>query len=88
MPPMERRSAPDQLDQRAQVLLKTLIERYIAEGQPVGSRALSKFSGLDLSPATVRRAHDVVHAALAHAVARGWLGSNPASACSPPTSAA
>lgn len=48
MPPMERRSAPDQLDQRAQVLLKTLIERYIAEGQPVGSRALSKFSGLDL----------------------------------------
>jgi len=54
MPPMERRSAPDQLDQRAQVLLKTLIERYIAEGQPVGSRALSKFSGLDLSPATVR----------------------------------
>ncbi|GAB4177926.1 MAG: heat-inducible transcriptional repressor HrcA [Rhodocyclaceae bacterium] len=42
------------LDQRAQVLLKTLIERYIAEGQPVGSRALSKYSGLELSPATVR----------------------------------
>jgi heat-inducible transcriptional repressor len=42
------------LDQRAQLLLKTLIERYIAEGEPVGSRALSKFSGLDLSPATVR----------------------------------
>jgi heat-inducible transcriptional repressor len=35
-------------------LLKTLIERYIAEGQPVGSRALSKHSGLDLSAATVR----------------------------------
>jgi heat-inducible transcriptional repressor len=42
------------LDQRAQILLKTLIERYIVEGQPVGSRALSKYSGLELSPATVR----------------------------------
>jgi heat-inducible transcriptional repressor len=42
------------LDQRSQILLKTLIERYVAEGQPVGSRALSKFSGLELSPATVR----------------------------------
>jgi heat-inducible transcriptional repressor len=42
------------LDQRSQILLKTLIERYIAEGQPVGSRALSKYSGLELSPATVR----------------------------------
>jgi heat-inducible transcriptional repressor len=42
------------LDKRAQVLLKTLIERYIAEGQPVGSRALSRYSGLELSPATVR----------------------------------
>ena len=28
------------LDRRAQILLKTLVERYIAEGQPVGSRAL------------------------------------------------
>ena len=42
------------LDERARTLLKTLIERYIADGQPVGSRALSKFSGLDLSAATVR----------------------------------
>jgi len=42
------------LDKRAQVLLKTLIERYIAEGQPVGSRTLSKYTGLDLSPATIR----------------------------------
>src|SRR5690348_12645812 len=42
------------LDKRAQVLLKTLIERYIAEGQPIGSRTLSRFSGLDLSPATIR----------------------------------
>ena len=42
------------LDDRARTLLKTLIERYIAEGQPVGSRALSKHSRLDLSAATVR----------------------------------
>ena len=42
------------LDERSRTLLKTLIERYIADGQPVGSRALSKFSGLDLSAATVR----------------------------------
>jgi heat-inducible transcriptional repressor len=42
------------LSERAQILLKTLIERYIAEGQPVGSRALSKYSGLDLSPASIR----------------------------------
>ena len=37
------------LDARAQHLLKTLVERYIAEGQPVGSRALSRQSGLELS---------------------------------------
>jgi heat-inducible transcriptional repressor len=42
------------LTERAQILLKTLVERYIAEGQPVGSRALSKYSGLDLSPASIR----------------------------------
>jgi heat-inducible transcriptional repressor len=42
------------LDKRAQILLKTLVERYIAEGQPVGSRTLSRYSGLDLSPATIR----------------------------------
>lgn len=42
------------LNPRAEFLLKTLIERYIAEGQPVGSRALARHAGLDLSPATVR----------------------------------
>ncbi|WP_374352892.1 heat-inducible transcriptional repressor HrcA [Chitinimonas sp.] len=42
------------LTERAQLLLKTLVERYIAEGQPVGSRTLSKFSGLELSPASIR----------------------------------
>ena len=42
------------LDERAQILLRALIDRYIREGQPVGSRTLSRDSGLDLSPATVR----------------------------------
>lgn len=42
------------LDDRAKVLLKTLVERYIADGQPVGSRTLSKETGLVLSPATIR----------------------------------
>src|SRR5678810_1003323 len=42
------------LDERAKTLLKTLIERYIADGQPVGSRALSRVSGLELSPASIR----------------------------------
>jgi len=40
------------MDDRANALLKALIERYIAEGQPVGSRTLSKM--FDLSPATIR----------------------------------
>jgi len=42
------------ISERAQSLLKILVERYIAEGQPVGSRALSRASNLELSPATIR----------------------------------
>ena len=42
------------LDDRAKLLLKTLVDRYIADGQPVGSRTLSKSAGLELSPATIR----------------------------------
>ena len=42
------------LDDRARLLLKALVERYIADGQPVGSRTLSRASGLELSPATIR----------------------------------
>ncbi|TDY02465.1 heat-inducible transcriptional repressor HrcA [Thiohalophilus thiocyanatoxydans] len=42
------------INDRAQLLLKTLIERYIQDGQPVGSRILSRESGMNLSPATVR----------------------------------
>lgn len=42
------------LDERARLLLKALIERYIADGEPVGSRSLAKISGLELSAATIR----------------------------------
>ena len=42
------------LDDRSKLLLKALVERYIADGQPVGSRTLSRASGLELSPATIR----------------------------------
>ncbi len=42
------------LDDRAKLLMKALVERYIADGQPVGSRTLSRQSGLELSPATIR----------------------------------
>src|SRR6201988_4042423 len=42
------------LGERAQHLLRILIESYIRDGQPVGSRALSRESGLQLSSATVR----------------------------------
>ncbi|HZW60122.1 MAG TPA: heat-inducible transcriptional repressor HrcA [Woeseiaceae bacterium] len=41
-------------NERAQFLLKVLIQRFIRDGQPVGSRTLSRDSGLDLSPATIR----------------------------------
>jgi heat-inducible transcriptional repressor len=44
----------DMLSERAQNLLKILVERYIVDGQPVGSRSLSRFSALELSPATIR----------------------------------
>lgn len=51
---MPREAAEDVLNERAQHLLKVLIESYIREGQPVGSRTLSRDSGLNLSAATVR----------------------------------
>jgi heat-inducible transcriptional repressor len=47
---------PDEtrISDRAQQLLKVLVESYIRDGQPVGSRALSRDSGLALSAATIR----------------------------------
>jgi len=40
--------------ERARQILRILVEHYIREGQPVGSRTLSRSAGLDLSPATIR----------------------------------
>lgn len=51
---MVRGSFEPHIDDRAQHLLEVLVRRYIREGQPVGSRTLSRDSGLDLSPATIR----------------------------------
>jgi heat-inducible transcriptional repressor len=47
-------SHDDTLNDRAQQLLRTLVEQYIREGQPVGSRSLSRESGMALSAATIR----------------------------------
>jgi len=47
-------SSDEHLSERAQHLLRVLVESYIREGQPVGSRSLSRDSGLNLSSATVR----------------------------------
>ncbi len=45
---------PESLDSRAAELLKLLVERYIQDGEPVGSRTLARMVGLGLSPATIR----------------------------------
>jgi heat-inducible transcriptional repressor len=51
---MPRDFTEENLNERAQHLLRVLVESYIREGQPVGSRTLSRDSGLNLSAATVR----------------------------------
>jgi DNA-binding transcriptional ArsR family regulator len=51
---MSAEAITTQPSDRAQHLLRVLIQRYIRDGQPVGSRTLSKDSILDLSPATIR----------------------------------
>ena len=43
-----------QLDARAQHLFRVLVQSYIHDGQPIGSRTLARVSDLDVSPATVR----------------------------------
>jgi heat-inducible transcriptional repressor len=50
----EAAGPPEGLDERAAHLLRALIGRYIREGQPVGSRTLSREAGLEFSPATIR----------------------------------
>ena len=42
------------LNERTQRLLKVLVESYISDGHPLGSRTLAKLSELEISPATVR----------------------------------
>jgi heat-inducible transcriptional repressor len=49
-----KESGGSELGERAQHLLRVLVDKYIREGSPVGSRALSRDSGLSLSPATIR----------------------------------
>src|ERR1700684_259813 len=51
---MTQDSRDDALNERAQRLLRVLVQNYIRDGQPVGSRTLSRDSGLTLSSATVR----------------------------------
>ncbi len=51
---MAKRPVENVPNERARYLLKVLIQRFIRDGQPVGSRTLSRDSGLDLSPATIR----------------------------------
>lgn len=56
------------LSERAQHLFMMLVERYISQGQPVGSRTLAKDAGLVLSPATVRNVMaDLEEMGLVHA---------------------
>jgi heat-inducible transcriptional repressor len=68
----------EKLSERARQLLTALVERYIHDGQPVGSRTLSRDSGLALSPATIRN----VMADLEHL---GFIGSPHTSAGRVPT---
>ncbi len=51
---MSPESTPELPNERAQQLLKVLIQRFIKDGQPVGSRTLARKSGIELSPATIR----------------------------------
>lgn len=46
--------ASDLVNERALLLLKSLVERYIRDGQPVGSKSLLEEAGLPISAATVR----------------------------------
>lgn len=43
-----------ELDERKTIILKVIIKSYLETGEPVGSRTISKLSGLNLSSATIR----------------------------------
>ena len=47
-------SNPGSLNEKSQILLKTLVEQYIADGQPVASKTLADSASVSVSPATVR----------------------------------
>jgi len=68
------------LSDRAQLLLKNLVDRYIRDGQPVGSKVLAEDLKHDLSPATIRNV-------LAELEERGLLQSLHASSGRIPTAA-
>lgn len=56
------------LDQRAESVLNNLVKTYIRDGQPVGSRSLSKLPDLTFSPATLRNVmSDLEEMGLIHA---------------------
>jgi heat-inducible transcriptional repressor len=46
--------SPAALDQRSRDIFKLIVESYLAEGEPVGSRNLSRILPQSLSPATIR----------------------------------
>ena len=73
-------SPKEVLSDRTQMLMKTLVERYISDGQPVGSQKLASDSKLDLSPATIR-------SVMADLEDRGFLTSPHKSAGRVPTAA-
>lgn len=50
----ENKEARMSLDERKIIILVTIIKNYLETGEPVGSRTISKFSGLNLSSATIR----------------------------------
>jgi len=52
--PARRAVSENGVNERAQHFLKVLIERYIRDGEPVGSCTLAHDAGMDLSPATIR----------------------------------
>jgi heat-inducible transcriptional repressor len=43
-----------EVSEKAQMLFKNLVERYVAEGSPIGSKSLAEFSEMNVSSATVR----------------------------------
>lgn len=45
---------PNKLSERSREILRHVVETYVETGEPVGSRTLSRRSGLQLSPATIR----------------------------------